>query len=145
MLKILALQQSIIASFPKFQTLEKMKRNNYFSKQFSNFFSSYTQAFNKQHNRKGSLFIKNFQRKKISSEQYLKQAIVYIHLNPVHHEFVKSPKEWKYSSYNAFVSTQTSSIKKNEVVNLFDDLRNFRDHHKTKTAEIYASKMEMDY
>ncbi len=91
------------------------------------------------------MFIKNFRRKNISSEQYLKQAIVYIYLNPVHHEFIKSPKEWKYSSYNAFVSTQTSSIKKNEVVNLFDNLQNFEDYHKNRTAEIYASKMEMDY
>ena len=111
----------------------------------SNLFNSYSKAFNKKFNRQGSLFNQNFKRKKISTEQYLKQAIVYIHLNPVHHEFVENPKEWKYSSYNVFVSTKTSSIKKNEVVNLFDDLQNFRDYHKTKTAEIYASKMEMDY
>ena len=30
------------------------------SKRFSNLFSSYTQAFNKDENRKGSLFMKNF-------------------------------------------------------------------------------------
>jgi REP element-mobilizing transposase RayT len=40
-------------AFPKFQTLEKLT-----SKQFANLFSSYTQAFNKQQGRRGSLFIK---------------------------------------------------------------------------------------
>jgi len=42
-------------TFPKFETLEKLV-----SKKFSNFFSSYTQSFNKVYSRKGSLFIKNF-------------------------------------------------------------------------------------
>ena len=41
-----------LRAFPKFKTLEKL-----ISKQFSNFFSCYTQAFNKQQQRKGSLFI----------------------------------------------------------------------------------------
>ena len=138
-------ENKIEESFPKFQTLEKVKRNNFISKQFSNLFSSYTQAYNKMFNRSGSLFIKNFKRKKITTEQYLKQAIVYIHLNPIHHEFVENVEDWKYSSYNAFFSSKSTSLNKNEVINLFDDLQNFRDYHKTKTAEAYASKMEMIY
>jgi REP element-mobilizing transposase RayT len=138
-------ESQLIRVFPKFKTLEKLEQNNFISKQFANFFSSYTQSFNKKYNRKGSLFIKNFQRKKIISEQYLKQAIVYVHQNPVHHKFAKNPEDWKYSSYNAFFSSKLTSIRKNEVINLFNDLQNFKDYHKTKTAEIYESKMGMTY
>ncbi len=138
-------ESEVEESFPEFQTLEKEEGSKFISKQFSNLFSSYTQAYNKMFNRSGSLFIKNFKRKRITTEHYLKQAIVYIHQNPVHHEFVEKPDEWKYSSYNAFFSTKISSIKKNEVIKLFDDLQNFRDYHKTKTAEIYAAKMGMIY
>ncbi|MDR7130780.1 REP element-mobilizing transposase RayT [Algoriphagus sp. 4150] len=47
-------EEMLRSTFPKFQTLEKLV-----SKQFSNFFSSYTQSFNKVYERKGSLFIKN--------------------------------------------------------------------------------------
>lgn len=132
-------------SLPKFNTLVKLEQNKFISKQFANFFSSYTQSFNKKHNRKGSLFIKNFQRKKIISELYFKQAIAYIHLNPVSHEFVENPEDWKYSSYNAFFSTKVTSIRKNEVINLFNDLQNFQNYHNTKTAEIYEAKMGMTF
>ncbi|MDK2979548.1 MAG: REP-associated tyrosine transposase [Bacteroidales bacterium] len=64
----------IRSTFPKFQTLEKINRNKFISKQFSNFFSSYTQSFNKVNGRKGSLFYKNFKRKRITTEIYLKQC-----------------------------------------------------------------------
>ncbi|HEA31502.1 MAG TPA: hypothetical protein ENH91_16170 [Leeuwenhoekiella sp.] len=43
--------------------VSKEKLEGHVSKQFSNLFSSYTQAFNKQQKRKGSLFMKNFKRK----------------------------------------------------------------------------------
>ena len=67
-----------LKAFPKFKTLEKL-----ISKQFSNFFSCYTQALNKQQNRKGSLFMKNFKRKKVRDTPYLLQLIKYIHYNPI--------------------------------------------------------------
>ncbi len=51
-------EESLLQTFSKFETLEKL-----LSKKFSNLFSSYTQAFNKLYQRRGSLFIKNFKRK----------------------------------------------------------------------------------
>jgi len=59
------------------------------SQQFSNLFNSYTKAFNKQQNRKGSLFIPRYKRKQIDSNEYFKQLIHYVHFNPVHHGFVE--------------------------------------------------------
>src|SRR5690606_17973301 len=70
-------------TFPKFGTLEKLDlkkleleklkrlekfknldtledKSNFLSKQFANFFSGYTQSFNKVYGRRGSLFLKNF-------------------------------------------------------------------------------------
>lgn len=49
---------------------------------FSNFFNAYAKAFNKATNRTGSLFEKHFKRIAIHNEEYLKQLIIYIHLNP---------------------------------------------------------------
>ena len=89
------------SSFPKFQTLEKID-SNFISKQFSNFFSSYTQAFNKVYKRRGSLFIKNFKRKEIKSEAYLRSCILYVHLNPVKHGFVRDVDDWQHSSFRQF-------------------------------------------
>lgn len=51
----------------------------------SNLFNAYAKAFNKANNRTGSLFEKHFKRIRVTDESYLRQLIVYIHLNPKHH------------------------------------------------------------
>ena len=107
--------------------------STFLSKQFSNFFSSYTQAFNKQQNRKGSLFMKPFKRKEIKDEVYLKKLIHYIHLNPVGAGLCSKPNLWKYSSFNAIVSDKRTNILKSDVINYFDDLENFQFIHTQPT------------
>ncbi len=122
-------REELFKAFPKFQTLEKLDPNH-LSKQFSNFFSSYTQAFNKLMGRKGSLFMKNFNRKKITDEKYLLKLIHYIHYNPVEAGLAIQPGEWKYSSYTAIVSNKPTLVSRKVVVDLFEDLDNFIYCHK---------------
>ncbi len=119
------------STFPKFETLEKL-----ISKQFSNFFSSYTQALNKQQGRKGSLFMKNFKRKKITSKEYFYKLVHYIHYNPVDAQLCKNLNEWKYSSYNAVCSNANTLIQKEKVIEWFEDLDNFIFIHKQKPKEL---------
>ncbi len=101
----------------------------YVSKQFSNLFSSYSQAFNKMYNRMGSLFMKNFKRKIVNDDDYLLKLINYIHLNPVSHNFVQKPEDWKYSSYNSILSKKPTLVKRGEVIELFGDVENFKFCH----------------
>jgi REP element-mobilizing transposase RayT len=101
----------------------------FISKQFSNLFSSYTQAFNKQQNRMGSLFIPNFSRKEISSDEYLRQLIRYIHYNPVHHGFKSDIREWNYSSYNSIILELDSCINQTELLEFFNSLEDFIEFH----------------
>jgi REP element-mobilizing transposase RayT len=51
------------------------------------------------YDRKGSLFMKPYKRKKIEDEAYLKKLVHYIHCNPVKASLVKRPQDWKHSSY----------------------------------------------
>jgi putative transposase len=81
----------------------KILDEKFLSKQFSNFFSSYSQAFNKVYNRRGSLFIKNFKRKRVDSDDYFRSLILYIHLNPIHHGFTSRVLEWSWTSYLEFL------------------------------------------
>ena len=97
----------------------------YVSKQFSNLFSSYTQAFNKMYNRMGSLFVKNFKRKRIENENYYSKMVTYIHLNPVRHTFVSKPEDWNHSSYRIFLSDAKTWLEKEEVISSFHDRDNF--------------------
>ena len=116
----------------KFQSMEQQnivqnekELSDYVSKQFSNLFSSYTQAYNQVYNRRGSLFLKNFKRKNINDDTYFIRLINYIHFNPVDHGFVNRPSEWKYSSYNAIISSGPTLVLREEVLNWFDGLANF--------------------
>lgn len=98
---------------------------------FSNFFNSYAKAFNKQNSRTGSLFEKHFKRIKLKDENYLKQLILYVHLNPKHH-FDLDFKTFRFSSYKAFLSDKETKIEREEVLNLFGDFNNFVFCHNQK-------------
>lgn len=100
------------------------------SKQFSNLFNSYAQAFNKQQQRKGSLFNNRFKRIHIGAESYLLKLIHYIHYNPVEANLCSTISEWKYSSFNAIMSNKKTFIKRSEVLELFGDKENFNYFHK---------------
>jgi len=57
---------------------------------FSNLFNAYTKAINKKYERNSSLFQRTFKRKLIDSEDHLKNLILYIHTNPIHHNICSS-------------------------------------------------------
>ena len=112
------------APFGRFETFQKV-----ISKQFANLFSSYTQAFNKMYGRMGSLFIPNFKKKEILSEEYLAGLITYIHLNPVHHGFCDLAEDWSHSSYHIYLSAKSSKINRNYILSFFGGKDEFVSFH----------------
>jgi len=100
--------------------------------QFSHLFNSYAQAFNKRFGRTGSLFQHPFKRKLITNERYLKQVILYIHNNPVHHGFCSHPIEYPWSSYLSCVSIKATKLKRETVLGWFDSQANFLAMHREK-------------
>ena len=133
------------SAFPKFGTLEKLEKSgkleklkkletlesksNFLSKQFANFFSSYTQSFNKVYGRRGSLFLKNFKRKEILDENYLRNLILYIHLNPLKHGFTNDILDWKWNSYQSFPVVHKEMFRM-----LFADEENYEYMHRGKQS-----------
>lgn len=111
------------------QDLKGLERLDYLSKkvsfQFSHFFNSYSQAFNKQQNRRGSLFMKPFKRIPVTDQRYLLQLVRYIHQNPVEANLCSNCHEWPYSSYKSLIDGNSSFIDANTVINWFDDVENF--------------------
>src|SRR5690554_4833686 len=129
-------------AFPKFGTLEKLEKSkklekletveaksNFLSKQFASFFSSYTQSFNKVYGRRGSLFLKNFKRKEILDENYLRNLILYIHLNPLKHGFINDILDWKWNSYQSFPVVHKEMFRM-----LFADEENYEYMHRGKQS-----------
>jgi len=100
------------------------------SNQFSHLFNSYAQAFNRMYNRTGSVFEKPFKRKLVESEDYLKRLVYYIHHNPVHHDFTDTIIEYPWSSYLEIIGPSETKLKREEVIDWFDDVENFKFYHK---------------
>ncbi|WP_395051955.1 transposase [Flavobacterium sp.] len=103
------------------------------SQSFSNLFNAYTKAFNKSYTRHGSLFERPFKRKLIDNESYFQNLIAYIHNNPVHHKICDHPIEYPWSSYTTCLSDKPTKLKRNEVIEMFNDIDNFKYVHQLKS------------
>ncbi|MEO8087394.1 MAG: hypothetical protein ABI763_11270 [Bacteroidota bacterium] len=105
---------------------------NQISQQFSNLFNTYAKHYNFHRRRMGSLFKRNFRRTEITSTDYLKNVICYVHQNPVEAGFVKSMSDWKYSSYLTFQSNQLTHVAREETLELFGGKKNFDAYHEAR-------------
>lgn len=97
--------------------------------QFSHLFNAYTKAYNKVYQRRGSLFTRSFSRKEISNESYFTNIIHYIHSNPVHHGFVKTMHDWRWSSFNDIQQEEPSLVKREEIIQWFGNKEEYLRFH----------------
>ena len=96
---------------------------------FSNLFNAYSKAINKVYSRTGSLFQEHLHRKRVEDDEYLLQLITYVHLNPLKHEFTDNFRNYRYSSYKAYISVKPTKISCDYVMGLFGDRVNFEYWH----------------
>jgi putative transposase len=100
-------------------------------KAFRDFFITYVKAFNVLYSRTGSLFQYEFKRKIITDEKYFVRVIAYIHNNPVRKKLCENVSNWKYSSYNAILSSKSTNLKREEVLSFFENSKEeFIEYHK---------------
>jgi putative transposase len=127
-------EQDIFNSYERVQNPRKADLNvpSFVSRQFSHFFNSYAQAYNKQYYRKGSLFANRFKRKHIDTQDYLKKLIQYVHFNPVWANLSTHISEWQYSSFNEILKDDITFVERNKVLELFDGKENFIFCHKSE-------------
>lgn len=133
LVKIKSFQE--MESLVKVSNLDKAEKGlhspqNIFSKQFSRVFNSYSQAFNKENGRHGSLIESPFKRKEISDTKGLQNLIVYIHRNLQSHGLLTSFEDYELSSYSKVVNEQHSFLKTSDVIEFFDNKENFIISHK---------------
>lgn len=114
------------------------------SKQFQKLFLSYSMALNKQRNRKGNLFQKNFKRKIISGKENLKNLVYYIHMNPSHHMINIDYKKYPYSSYRIIVCQKPTNLKREDVLNWFGILTHFINKHEVTINEVGKKLYEFE-
>ncbi|HTH81583.1 MAG TPA: hypothetical protein VL490_01535 [Mucilaginibacter sp.] len=103
--------------------------HNIISHQFKKFFQSYAMAFNKQHQRVGTLFQTPFKRALVTNDAYFTQLIYYIHANPQHHDLIADFRKWQWSSYDSILSDKPSKIRKSEVIKWFGNKQAYENYH----------------
>ncbi|NIM96190.1 MAG: transposase [Anaerolineales bacterium] len=79
-------------------------------------FNSYTQAFNKQQRRRGTLFEGRARRVHVDTDKYVIHLCRYIHLNPVKAGLVEGPGEWPYSNFHEWVGQRQGILIDQEFV-----------------------------
>ena len=116
----------ILAQLPKFSG----DVHAFVMQKLSNFLNAYAKAYNVSYKRRGALFLDFTKRIAVTDDNYFTTLIYYIHNNPVKHGFCKNIEDWEYSSYHAFLSEQTSKIKRQEVLDWFGGKTAFEEFHK---------------
>lgn len=91
------------------------------NQRFSNFFNAYAKLFNFLTDRKGSLFMQNYNRKLVTDREYLAKLIDYIHENPVKSNLCKQPEQWPYSSAYGIRYPEKAFFETTGLINLIEE------------------------
>ena len=114
------------------------------SRKFSNFFNCYAKAINKQQKRVGSLFQKNFKRILVDNKKYLTSLIYYIHANPKIHGLIDDFRNWPYSSYVKILIAKKTHLCKEEVLDWFGSLEEFKIYHSAVQDNRYIRRWMLE-
>lgn len=109
------------------------------SKQFATLFKSYALAINKGYNRTGGLFEEPFRRLEVTSEHHFSQLVYYIHVNPQKHGFCSDFRDYPHSSYGSHLSQVSTKLKREEVLEWFGGVNQFREFH-TQSNDLESIK-----
>lgn len=89
--------------------------------------TTYSMYYNKVNNRVGYVFRNRFKSQEILNQGQLYTCLRYIHNNPVKAEITKTMQEYKYSSYNEFLSGKFEIINDKSIEILFEKTDDFKE------------------
>ena len=106
-------------------------------------FNAYTQAFNKQHQRSGTIFEGRAKAREVDSDLYAVQLCAYIHLNPVSAQLINTPEEWEFSDYKEWIDIRNSDRTDLSLRNCyFDNGEQYRDFIESQRMARVDEKLE---
>lgn len=106
----------------------------------------YAMKFNKEKERIGHVFQDRYKSEIIADDNYLVQVIRYVHNNPVKAKMVRTPGEFKWSSYNEYIEKERGNIVSSEqkeiVLILSNGINKFIDFHRLQDDNEYLEIKE---
>ena len=113
------------------------------SEMFRRFFMAYAKAFNNQNDRTGSLFRKNFRRKEITTLEYMRNIILYIHSNPQKHGYKQDFRSYPWSTYNEwFEHDDVRTSLGFDIYTIFGEKSNYEYMHLIKVGSYDINQIE---
>lgn len=87
--------------------------------------------------------MKNFKRKPIESIEQWQETFLYIHLNPIKHQFTRKIEDWKWSSWHAYNNMESNSLlARSEALSYFDNSENLLYCTEEKIVKILNMNLE---
>ena len=96
--------------------------------------SDVARKFNKRHRLLGKLWQSRYRARVIDSQDYFRQAVSYVHLNPVEAEIVTDPSDYKQCGHSEILG-----LKESKLVDVPSVLRGFDDGVGENPLESYLS------
>lgn len=88
---------------------------------------SYTQYFNRAHQKVGHLFQGRYKAIICQKEEYLLELVRYVHLNPVRSKLVRRPEHYPYSGHRSYLEGEaTKVIEPGPVLKLLGGRKGYR-------------------
>lgn len=112
--------------------------------EWQRFFTAYSMAFNKQHNRNGNLFQRPFKRLEVNKESHFTQAVIYIHANAQRHNLCTDFTEYKWTSWHSMLSANETMLNRTEVLDWFGGQEQFIKAHQNMAAHYCNSDDVVD-
>jgi putative transposase len=82
-------------------------------------FNGYSQIFNRQHRRRGTLFQGRAKHVLVDKEKYLLHLMRYIHYNPVAAKLASKPEQWLFSNYLECIGARYGSLYNPELIEAY--------------------------
>jgi putative transposase len=115
---------------------------------FQRLFNSYSQAFNRQQNRTGTLFEGRAKSIIVDETNYVYALVRYIHLNPVIAGLASTPEDWQFSDYLDWIDARNDGIFDSQFRKMFfsspDEYRGFVLSDISEAIERKISKYYLD-
>lgn len=105
---------------------------------------SYVYWYNWKYYRKGHLFQDRFKSEPVENDEYFLTVLRYIHQNPLKAGIVEKIDEYEYSSYNEYVSGESSLIDREFVYSLLSK-ENFEEFNREKTEDVCMDIEELNF
>ncbi len=99
-----------------------------FKRKIGDWLSSYSKAFNKRFDRKGSLFQQHTKAIPIEDDRQLLTVLTYIHQNPIRAKLARRCEDWIFSGYRDLAGIRNGTLVKQKFINdWFESAEDFRE------------------